>query len=163
MAQSHVDPVQLRWRRVVNFDSPVEDHGSYFSNRALVIPRLVRAISGGDYPWSAGGWTALAARGRIVRIARLQTLRLIVIAASLAHLTLLAADSFWRQWVEDRLDWFNAQIVKIGDNIPVIGEIWGEGENDLAVTAGMLGAILVPIVLMLAVERIARNLSFREI
>jgi hypothetical protein len=52
---------------------------------------------------------------------------------------------------------------EFGDEIPAIGEIWEQGENDLAVTTRMVGAILVPIVLMLAIERVVRNLSFREI
>ena len=42
---------QFKERVVINRDSLLSDHNSYFSNAVLVWPRIVRAICDGEYPW----------------------------------------------------------------------------------------------------------------
>lgn len=51
LRNSRVDPCQLKLRQVINEDALVNDHGAYFRNTDLVVPRLVRAMYGGEYPW----------------------------------------------------------------------------------------------------------------
>ncbi|MFN3974431.1 MAG: hypothetical protein ACK4K2_04015, partial [Dehalococcoidia bacterium] len=49
--QAGLDPGQVKRRQVINADNPVSDHSLYLVNRDLVLPRLIRALYGGDYPW----------------------------------------------------------------------------------------------------------------
>ncbi|MCS7206515.1 MAG: hypothetical protein NZ951_01040 [Dehalococcoidia bacterium] len=53
LRQAGLDPGQVKRRRVINTDNPVSDHSlcSYLGNRDLVLPRVVRALYGGDDRW----------------------------------------------------------------------------------------------------------------
>ena len=49
---------QMKEREVINKDNVVFDHVSYWENKELVMPRIVRAINGGkEYPWKQAGIT----------------------------------------------------------------------------------------------------------
>lgn len=54
-----IDPVkQMKERKVINKDSLIADHTSYWENIELVMPRITRAINGGkEYPWPEAGIT----------------------------------------------------------------------------------------------------------
>ncbi len=58
---ARVDPCQLKLRRVINEDDLLDDHFAYFANTDIVIPRLVRAIYGGEYPWQGRNRTETVA------------------------------------------------------------------------------------------------------
>lgn len=51
--QAGLDPLQVKRRRVINNDNPMGDHAlsAYLDNRDLVLPRLVGALYGDEYPW----------------------------------------------------------------------------------------------------------------
>jgi hypothetical protein len=59
IAKADIDPIkQMKERKVINKDSMLFDHVSYWENSELVMPRIVRAINGGtDYPWPEAGIT----------------------------------------------------------------------------------------------------------
>ncbi len=46
------DPNQLEQRMVINYDSFLRDHDGYLDNIAMVMPRVIRCINGGQYPWN---------------------------------------------------------------------------------------------------------------
>lgn len=51
-SQAKLSPSQFKPRPVINTDSMILDHISYWANHDLVMPRIARAINGGtDYPW----------------------------------------------------------------------------------------------------------------
>src|SRR5262249_47103143 len=54
-ATARIDPCQLKRRQLMNEDSLLHDHFTYFNNQDLVTPRLIRAIYGGEYPWDGTG------------------------------------------------------------------------------------------------------------
>ena len=58
--QAGIDPsAQFKFRRVINKDSIMVDHTSYWANRDTVMPRIARAINGGtEYPWPEARITA---------------------------------------------------------------------------------------------------------
>ncbi len=93
---ARVDPCQLKVRRVINEDDLLDDHFAYFSNTDIVVPRLVRAIYGGEYPWQGANRREtvaitpdrLAHRTRMVLW--LDLLRSGLVAAVVALFTLLA-------------------------------------------------------------------------
>lgn len=114
-AASGLDGAQLKERQVINFDNPLQDHGGYFTNAELVLLRLVRAMTGGDYPWprrdAAGAvdeaalapeqrgradWAYDGARRRVPRVARLQLVRAVVGGVWLLHVVALAVSASWR-------------------------------------------------------------------
>lgn len=70
--QAGLDPGQVKRRRVINADNPITDHSLYLENRDLVLPRLVRAMYGGDYPWpEATGISPQRVRRRTIALALL--------------------------------------------------------------------------------------------
>ena len=76
-AQVHKD--QVKRRRVINLDNPVRDHSYYWKNRALVMPRIARAINGGaEYPWPEAGIIDKKVRRHIQAVAILALLRLLM-------------------------------------------------------------------------------------
>jgi hypothetical protein len=57
---------QWKERKVINKDSLLTDHVSYWDNKELVMPRILRAINGGaEYPWPAAGITKEKVAARI--------------------------------------------------------------------------------------------------
>lgn len=49
---------QVKRRKVINKDSIIFDHTSYWANKDIVMPRIARAINGGtEYPWPEAGIT----------------------------------------------------------------------------------------------------------
>ena len=64
---------------MINLDNPVRDHSYYWKNRALVIPRIARAINGGaEYPWPEAGITDEKVKRHIQGVALLVLLRLLM-------------------------------------------------------------------------------------
>ena len=59
IAKAGIDPVkQMKERMVINKDSLIYDHVTYWENKELVMPRIARAINGGtEYPWPEAGIT----------------------------------------------------------------------------------------------------------
>ncbi len=57
--RAKIDPKeQMKERRVINKDSLIFDHNSYWENIELVMPRITRAINGGEEdPWPEAGIT----------------------------------------------------------------------------------------------------------
>lgn len=48
---TQVKDAQSKERSVINRDSLLLDHNSYWTNDSMVWPRVVRASCGGEYPW----------------------------------------------------------------------------------------------------------------
>ncbi len=90
LAAAKVDAVQVKTRKVINEDSLPGDHGAYFANRELVLPRLVRAIYGGEYPWDGTRPTEARIRRRNALVLWLQALRLGIGALALALVAFVA-------------------------------------------------------------------------
>jgi hypothetical protein len=62
---------QFKSRRVLNKDSVMVDHTSYWENKDTVIPRIARAINGGtQYPWKEARITAERVAKRTKEAAR---------------------------------------------------------------------------------------------
>ena len=105
VAMAHIDPCQLKRRPVINEDDLLRDHFGYFRNNDLVAPRLIRAIYGGDYPWT--GTTRFNStqvtqdriRHRTRGVALLQLLRFVLIAGIVAWLVLFLANDSFRAWL----------------------------------------------------------------
>ena len=77
--QAQVHESQVKRRRVINLDNPIRDHSYYWKNRALVIPRIARAINGGtEYPWPEAGITDEKVKRHIQGVALLVLLRLLM-------------------------------------------------------------------------------------
>lgn len=97
LAVARVDPCQVKTRQVINEDDLLRDHFGYFHNADLVIPRLVRAVYGGEYPWNgADRWTAPRItpdriRRRTRAVAFLQALRFVLAGAVASYFALLLA------------------------------------------------------------------------
>lgn len=170
-AASRLDASQLKRRRVINFDNPIEDHGGYFTNLGLVVPRLIRSISGGEYPWpstagggvSGGNWTALTAGKRVTKVAWLQTVRLVAVAAAIAHIAALWLVDGWRDTVGNVLEGINGGFLRLLESVPVLENVWQAGDGALEATSGRLLAVLGPIVLLLAAQRIVRQSVFTDL
>ncbi len=58
--QSGATPEQYEEFRVRNTDIPFRDHSSYFENQTVVMPRVIRAINGGEEYRPVSGVTAAA-------------------------------------------------------------------------------------------------------
>jgi len=103
---ARIDPCQLKRRPVINEDDLLRDHFGYFRNNDLVVPRLVRAIYGGDYPWSGSdkhdspAVTPDRIRHRTRGVAILQLLRFLAFGAIIAWLVLFFADDSLRSWFQ---------------------------------------------------------------
>ncbi len=109
-ALARIDPCQIKLRKVINDDDLVGDHGGYFANKDLVVPRLIRAIYGGEYPWtgpdrkSSPAITGDRVRSRNRRVVGLQLARLVTVAAAAAMLAFLAWSEGWRDGTTRFLD-----------------------------------------------------------
>lgn len=183
LTASALDPEQLKERQVINFDNPLQDHGGYFTNAELVLPQLVRAMTGGDYPWPCrergddsvaaqmspaqrghADWAYDGVRRRVPRVAGVQALRAAVGVAWLAHVAALLVSARWRaacseavhatgQWLADRLAPLEA-----------FGALFsGDAFQVLAPAVGAALIVFGPLVLGLALERIWRERSFPEL
>jgi len=86
ISRAQVDPRLVKRRRVINFDNPVRDHTHYWQNRELVMPRIARAVNGGEYPWPAARITQERVRRRIRGVATLGLLRLLIALVVIASL-----------------------------------------------------------------------------
>ncbi|MFC1905154.1 hypothetical protein ACFLXT_05310, partial [Chloroflexota bacterium] len=80
IAKAQIDPIrQIKERMVINKDSLVFDHVSYWENKELVIPRIARAINGGtEYPWPEAGITEARVSERIRKALRFVNLSEII-------------------------------------------------------------------------------------
>ncbi|MBI5949885.1 MAG: hypothetical protein HY875_17245 [Chloroflexi bacterium] len=93
---ARVDPCQLKLRRVINDDDLLDDHFAYFTNTDIVVPRLIRAIYGGEYPWQGrtSAETAAITRDRLahrtLRVLSLDLVRLGLVVAVAVVSVLLA-------------------------------------------------------------------------
>jgi hypothetical protein len=164
---ARLDDGQFSSRQVINTDGPGGDHFAYFRNKSLVIPRINRAICGGVDPWPPvveGGdsWTKAKARRHLVRVAVLQTVRLTAIGLAIVHLALLGAWSGYRharpaEWLLERIA---DGISRIADRLPLLHSFW---DTDVKVTLGRLVAVLGPIIILLAIERMVHSAWFSDI
>ena len=97
---ARIDPCQLKARQVINEDDLLRDHFGYFRNTDLVVPRIIRAVYGGEYPWTGATRTDSPAitsdrvRRRTRAVAFLQALRFTLAATVVALFALVA-------WSED--------------------------------------------------------------
>lgn len=115
LGAAEIDAVQVKTRRVINEDSLPGDHGAYFTNRELVLPRLVRAIYGGEYPWDATRPTEERIRRRNSLVLWLQTIRLGIGAVVLGLIALVALRAGTREAVHD----FLSAVLTLGNaNLP---------------------------------------------
>ena len=71
-----IDPLnQMKERRVINKDSLIFDHNSYWENMELVMPRITRAINSGEEdPWPEAGITEKKVSVRIKKALRFANL-----------------------------------------------------------------------------------------
>jgi hypothetical protein len=156
LERARVHECQAKHRQVINVDNPIGDHGGYFENTGLVTPRLICAISGGADPWqlpSGKSWTFEGARRRVGRIAALQSVRLGLLLAAIAHVALLFfLDPYRAAFVRLR-DWVVEQAVRL----PLL-----EASDEPVHALTTLLLALASVVLVLAVERLVRELFFRE-
>ncbi len=78
--QAQVDEEnQVKPRKVINQDDLFRDHTSYWANKDLVIPRILRAINGGtDYPWPEAGITPEKISRHTRNVARFGLLKMAV-------------------------------------------------------------------------------------
>ncbi|MFC1846642.1 hypothetical protein ACFLYS_01080 [Chloroflexota bacterium] len=66
---------QMKERMVINKDSLIFDHNSYWGNMELVMPRITRAINGGEeYPWPEAGITEKKVTERIQKALKFDNL-----------------------------------------------------------------------------------------
>ncbi|MGH2633266.1 MAG: hypothetical protein ACRDG3_07635 [Tepidiformaceae bacterium] len=106
LEMARIDPCQLKRRPVINEDDLLRDHFGYFRNNDLVAPRLIRAIYGGEYPWT--GTTRYnstqVTKDRILHrtrgVALLQLVRVVLFASIIAWLVLFIANDSFRAWFE---------------------------------------------------------------
>jgi hypothetical protein len=152
-----VHACQVKHRQVINLDNPISDHGSYFSNRGLVVPRLIRAISGGAYPWplpSGKTWTFEGARGRVARVAALQTVRLALVLVGLAHVLALLLVPAWR----DAFAALRDGVATLAGDLPLV-----EASSEPMRAGATLVLAFASVVALLAVERVVHQVFFRDL
>ena len=112
IAQSKVTPGQIKRRLVINLDNPFRDHSFYFVNKALVVPRIARAINGGKYPWDSlaigaapgqRGGPSERVKTHIQKVGYLALLRII---SAILIATYLVLAVFWLPVLRDKpLEW----------------------------------------------------------
>ena len=99
--QAKVTGEQIKRRLVINLDNPFRDHSFYFVNKALVVPRIARAINGGAYPWNSLAIGAAPGqrsgpservRNHIQKVSKLAFFRILAIIAIASY---LIAAAFW--------------------------------------------------------------------
>lgn len=72
---------QMKERKVINKDSLIFDHNSYWENTELVMPRIIRAINGGkENPWPEAGITEAKVSARVQKALRFANLSGIVLS-----------------------------------------------------------------------------------
>jgi hypothetical protein len=183
LAASGLEAAQLKERQVINFDNPLEDHGGYFTNAELVLPRLVRAMTGGAYPWprreadrevkeadltsaerGRADWAYEGARERVPRVAGVQAVRAFVGGAWLAHVLALATSAGWRDATAEAVRAAGEWLARVFDPLGALGGLFaGEAYQVIAPGAGAALIALGPLVLGLAFERLWRERSFPEL
>jgi len=84
--QAKVDLVsQFKSRRVINKDSVILDHTTYWANKDTVMPRIARAINGGaQYPWPEARITTDRLEKRTWEAARFNLFTKVLVAAAIA-------------------------------------------------------------------------------
>lgn len=76
---------QVKRRKVINTDSIMFDHTSYWANKDIVMPRIARAINGGtEYPWPEAGITPRKLSHRAKYASRFDRLTKIVVGVVIA-------------------------------------------------------------------------------
>lgn len=154
---ARVDARQLKRRQVINSDNPLSDHTTYFGNRELVTPRLVRAIYGGEYPWSrpagsSAGPTAEVTpegvRRRIRRVAWLQLMRLALAGSTIANAAALWLSDAWRGFATGWLE-------PVLEEAPALKSLYDDGRGDFGEA---LPSVLIAIAGALVVLGILRSL-----
>lgn len=106
LRMAHIDACQLKRRPVLNEDDLLRDHFGYFRNNDLVTPRLIRAIYGGEYPWTgttrkdSPQVTSDRIRHRTRGVALLQLLRFLLVAGVVAWFVLFVGNDAFRAWFE---------------------------------------------------------------
>lgn len=99
---ARVDPCQVKERPVINEDDLLRDHFGYFQNADLVAPRLIRALFGGEYPWEgrdrfdSPAITRDRVRARTLGVARLDAVRIALVAAIAGWIGAFVVSSRWR-------------------------------------------------------------------
>lgn len=78
---------QWKSRRVINLDNVFRDHTYYWMNKDLVMPRIIRAINGGEDPWPEAGITTKKLKRHIEGVAQLVTLRLAMLGSIIGSVT----------------------------------------------------------------------------
>jgi hypothetical protein len=168
--------------QVLNFDNPLDDHGAYFGNRQLVIPRIIRSLCGGEYPWpprnaegrraeptqadhDAGreSWAYGGARERVSLLARLQLVRCAAGALMLAHAALFLLDPAWRSAWERPFARLADLVGWLIQGLPWLEALWQGSHASPAGTLTTLSALLLPVVLLLAAQRMVRGIWFGEL
>jgi len=93
---AQVIEANMRRRQLVNADNPARDHGLYFRNRDLVMPRVIKAVYGGP-PWAETDVTPARVRARVERLEDLTWIRLGTLATlgGLGWLSFAAARLGW--------------------------------------------------------------------
>ncbi|MEX2229766.1 MAG: alpha/beta hydrolase [Dehalococcoidia bacterium] len=90
--------------RVVNYDQVADDHGGYFRNRDMAVPRIIAALFGSAH-WmdersaesaAADGLTALDPTHRAVSVFWLNGATLLPQIALALHVLLLSTSGWWR-------------------------------------------------------------------
>lgn len=132
VAMAGIDPCQLKCRPVINEDSLVQDHFGYFSNTDLVVPRLIRAIYGGAYPWSGTGRADTPAitgdrvSHRTRAVATLQAIRMTVAGMVLGYAAFFVASRPFRDWsAKDAGAVINLDLGRFGELITMALVLFG--------------------------------------
>jgi uncharacterized membrane protein YeaQ/YmgE (transglycosylase-associated protein family) len=103
---ARIDPCQLKERPVINEDDLLRDHFDYFQNTDLVAPRLIRALYGGEYPWEGDDrWHSPAitrdrVRTRTNGVAKLDAIRVVLVAFIAGWIAAFITSSTWRGFFE---------------------------------------------------------------
>lgn len=86
---ANIDSSQLKSRMVVNKDNPIEDHVTYWQNKALVMPRIIKVINGNqEYPWEEAGFTKKKFKNHFEHVTKRLGLIVIGIGVVITALTL---------------------------------------------------------------------------
>ena len=84
-------------------------------------------------------------------------------ALAAAHLLMLVFVEWWVDVLEDVIGWINDGVSSVFEQIPIIENVWDSGNGDIALSSGQTLAVLGPIVLALAIQRILRFWLFRDL
>ena len=150
-------PIQVKRRRVINEDNPLSDHTTYLANRDLVVPRILRAILAGEYPWrtaeaaeaDAPGRARVApdistktVRDRTFRVALIQLGRLTAAGIALGQVLAIALIDDYREFLADE---FGSVI----DHVPLLESLIANAADKTDVERALIFTIWVLIGLAL--------------